>query len=174
MNPTKPESPTTTDALRTAVAALAVGIVLTVTAGCGSSTATKVDKASFITKADAICARYEPRIHTIPQPSFDPSLATDTDMPAAVGYLTQTLPIARAESQALHALGEPTQDAGTFTQGLADFDSTISHRAEGLAAAQAGNVPMFRAAIAAEQSAGMKGSALLQQFGLQVCGTRPK
>lgn len=168
------DSPMVTHRGRGALSALAVGMVLTISAGCGAAGASKSDKASFITKADSICTTYDAQMRAVPRPPFNPAAATEADLPAAVMYLSQKLPIERSEAQALRGLGDPNQDAATFKQGLAEFDATIAHETEGLTAAQAANAESFRTAIAAGREAGPRGGALLQQFGLKVCGALPK
>ena len=91
-------------------------------------------------------------------------------MPAAAVYLAKRAAIGQSESQALHALGTPTQDSATFARMIAALRASGIAQTDALSAARANNPSGFTAAFLRGQSAGQQSGMLAKQFGLRVCG----
>jgi hypothetical protein len=142
---------------------LAIAAVL---AGCGGGTT----KADFVARADAICANTVRQTRSIPPPSFTHSASQR--LSALAGYLAVVLPIEQTETNQIHALPRPTQDArarAALTDYLAALTKAVSEYGELTAAAKRGDaqgVANDEAALRANPVA-----SLATSYGLRTCGT---
>jgi len=103
-----------------AVAALAL-----VAGGCGSNSGSKrLSKAEFVSRADAICAKYEKRVQTrmAGVPAGD-----QKQLASSIG---KVLPVIRKGNDELRSLKPPVSLQGRFDRwmGIADAEVTAAHK----------------------------------------------
>ncbi len=140
-------------------------LVLALIAGCGSYT-----KHDFIARADAICASTVRQTRLIPPPSF--TRVPAERLHAVAGYVSQVLPLVRAEAAQLRDVRKPTQgaaDRATLGSFLAAFGQVLASYQSLATAASAGD-----AASVARAEASLSASpvaALAARYGLRSCGT---
>ena len=146
--------------------ALARGCVImaaVVLSACGSSAPSK---ASFIAKADAICASGDAQIKAVPTP---PLTGTQSSKLAALGrYVERVVPVARGVITRLKALAQPTQDRALLQQYLNALDVAAAHLDALGAAASTGSAAAVAARAGALRADHPDTFAL--RYGLKVCG----
>jgi hypothetical protein len=155
-------------------AALLVAIVAAGLSACGGGSGdgstTTIAKADLVKRGDAVCSKFEAQLAKVEAPRFDPANPTQAQLPAAASAYGQLVPIERAQSQALHSLGEPDADAATYRQALAALDAGIEAEATAVEAGQRGDLATFKRAIATSNPRFAEAGKLIQDVGFNACG----
>lgn len=127
-------------------------------AGCGGG---QLSHATFVKRADAICAAYRSAARPLPNPRSYASV---------VAYADRNLPLYEAALQKLEKLQPSKADMATAKLWIAaDRRVAAAVRALGEAALRR-DFPGVTAATAQLQVAGLESSRNANQLGLQVCG----
>jgi hypothetical protein len=151
-----------------ASAAVAGALTTTMLAACGGGS--KLAKAEWITKGDAICAKSDKKRSAIPSPSFAPGKATKADLPAAADYFDKALPTFTDELKQLHALGHSKQDDALLQRVLAGAGQ-LGNAVDALRqAARRGDVAGFKTGLIRAATTSAQANTLAKQFGFKVCG----
>jgi hypothetical protein len=141
------------------IAALAAGAVEIASDSGGSSARTALDTATFIERADAICAERSPEIETY----YRLALAdADAGRRAAARSATRRVETAaRRLIDGIEALGPPAAGAGAVTTLLREYRQLFAAAIENTPASNAA-AGVLRAKIATNAG----------RFGFRVCGRR--
>ena len=148
--------------VRTACLPLAVAVVV-LFAGCGSS---GPSKASYIQKADVICANGDAQIQSVPKPQLTGSSAQILKNLST--YVDQVLPVAQGVIAKLKALKQPSTDHAVLTRYFASLDDAVVKLRTLSAAARTGNAKAVQAGATALSST--KPDVLARQYGFKRCG----
>jgi hypothetical protein len=155
---------------------LPFAVAAIVLAACGDNSRTDpqaLSKGVFIKRADAICAKYEPRLDSIQVPQGDPAApdAPKKLLRQAAKAGPAWASIERSMAQELRALTPPQGFQRRWDTALENLGG---HRADafdevGRAAAE-GDRKTLAHALAAVDQAGTQGRHAVQGYGFKVCG----
>lgn len=133
-------------------------------AGCGGSSSPS--KASYIQKADAICASGDAQIQSVPKPQLTGSSAEILKNLST--YVDQVLPVAQGVITKLKALPQPSSDHAALTRYFASLDDAVVKLRTLSAAARSGNTKAVQAGASALGSS--QPDTLARQYGFKRCG----
>ncbi len=144
---------------------LALALILTLAsaalAGCGGGSADRLSQAEFVSRADAICRKYEERLDALGQP---------TNVTELRSFAERALPIARAGREELAELRPPKNRQETYDAWLAEGARAIEI-VERLRDAAAENDPAEIQRIgAAAQATDRESNRLAAELGFRQCG----
>jgi hypothetical protein len=155
---------------------LLIASAVFVLAACGDNSETNpqaLSKGVFIKRADAICAKYEPRLDSIQVPQGDPAApdAPKKVLRQAAKAGPAWAAIERSMAEDLRALTPPKGFQSRWNTAL---EYLGGRRADSLdkvgSAAAEGNREMLARALAAVDHAGTQGRRAVQSYGFEVCG----
>ena len=138
--------------------ALAFVVVLAVVAGCGGSS--RLSKAEYAKRADAICTKYNAKIQALGRPT------AVSGLPA---YVDKALPLARKGDDELRALKPPKDEAQTAKEWLDQNDSVVGSMERLRDAAKKGDRAGIQTALNEASSANRTANGLARRLGLRVC-----
>ena len=120
----------------------------------------RLSKAEYVRRADAICAEYDRRLESLPDPE---NVAGIADVAA------EALPIAREGARKLRALRPPEDVEPTVQRWLARNDENIERMEELRDAARAGDTTKVQRIASAAVENERRADALARRIGLQQC-----
>lgn len=136
-----------------------IGIaVVILAAGCGGSS--RLSKAEYAKRADAICTKYNAKIRALGRPT------AISGLPA---YVDKALPLARKGDDELRALKPPKDDEQTAKEWLDQNDSVVGSMERLRNAAKKGDRPGIQTALNEASSANQTANRLARRLGLRVC-----
>jgi iron complex transport system substrate-binding protein len=154
-------------------------LAIVVLAGCGSSTTTPaatsapaatISKADYITQADAICTAGTAQVTAIGAAPGDPTTVTADQLPAWNTYLGKVDTILSIEAPKLAALPNPDQGQAQSDAILGDLAKVITDGQAAEAAATAGDVNTFKAALVTYATDASAANTAATAYGLTACG----
>ncbi len=157
-------------ALPFSYAALAALVLLA--AGCGSS-AKRLSKDEFITKADGICGAAQKGIPRIPASlgkNFDPATASTERLAAFGTYLQGVLTVFRNEVRELRKLHPPKDFQASYDSVLDLLDEGVKEGGEASAAARSGERAKVQAKLTESDDHFGSANKIARDYGLKVCG----
>ncbi len=120
----------------------------------------RLSKAEYVRRADAICAEYDRRLESLPDP----------ENVAGIGdVIAEALPIAREGARELRALRPPEAVEPTVQRWLARNDENIDRMEELRDAARAGDTTEVQRIASAAVENERRADALARRVGLQEC-----
>jgi len=138
--------------------ALAFVVVLAVVAGCGGSS--RLSKAEYAKRADAICTKYNAKLKALARP---------TNISALPDYVDKALPLARKGDDELRALKPPKDEEQTAKEWLDQNDSVVGSMERLRDAAKKGDRAGIQTALNEATSANRTANGLARRLGLRVC-----
>ena len=138
--------------------ALAFVVVLAVVAGCGGSS--RLSKAEYAKRADAICTKYNAKLKALARP---------TNISALPDYVDKALPLARKGDDELRALKPPKDEEQTAKEWLDQSDSVVGSMERLRDAAKKGDRAGIQTALNEASSANRTANGLARRLGLRVC-----
>jgi len=128
--------------------------------GCGGSGATRLSKAEYATKADAICHKYNQQTKALSNPSNLKELADVSD---------KTLPILANAISDLRKLKPPASEKATVDQWLTQVANLKGDLTEIRDKAKAGQIQGVQAVVPKAQEHNSQANQLATQLGMSVC-----
>jgi hypothetical protein len=138
--------------------ALAFVVVLAVVAGCGGSS--RLSKAEYAKRADAICTKYNAKLKALSRP---------TSIGGLPAYVDKALPLARKGDDELRALKPPKDEQQTTKEWLDQNDSVVGSMERLRDAAKKGDRAGIQTALNEASSANRTANGLARRLGLRVC-----
>ncbi|MGI8512189.1 MAG: hypothetical protein ACR2NH_06120 [Solirubrobacteraceae bacterium] len=148
---------------------LALGVAPAL-AGCGGDGGDgdrTVPRAQLIAKADARCQRDRARISALPTPKFDPTNPTAGQLPEAATYISKVRAVNVAGLSYVRGLGRPDSRTKAYEAALDAADELNASLKAAEEAAQARDVPLFKAALETLQE--NEGERHAKAFGFRFC-----
>jgi hypothetical protein len=139
---------------------VAASAALLLIAGCGGSSSSS-STASFVAKANAICAQSGAQITALP--------AAGNDAASQAASLQQQLPIAQSEETALKALTPPSSIDTNWNKALGINGQLDTYVAQLIAAFQAGNDTEVSAIVAKVKPLTSESTQLASTLKLTAC-----
>jgi hypothetical protein len=124
----------------------------------------RLSQAEFRRQANAICARAQTELNTIPDP------AVVSELPSYFGVV---LPIARHELDELAKLEPPADDESAFDRMLENGEETYALARRTSAAAEKGDTEEVQKLLGDAAGVGAVGDRLARQLGLPECDDSP-
>ena len=144
--------------------ALASALVGALLVGCGGSSGPT--KAAYIQKADAICARGDTQIQSVPKPQLTGGSA---QIIKSLGdYVDKVLPYAQNVVTQLQALQRPAADQAVLKRYFTSLQDAVGKLRTLAAAARSGNAAAVQAGAKALSST--QPDTLARQYGFKRCG----
>jgi hypothetical protein len=99
-------------------------LVIALVAGCGSGNGNRLSKAEFVSRANAICAKYEKRVQT--RMAGVPA----GDQKQLANSIGKVIPVIRKGNDELRSLRPPASLQGRFDRwmGIADAEVAAAHK----------------------------------------------
>lgn len=129
-------------------------------AGCGGEE--RLSKNEYVRQADAICAKYERRLDSIPEPR---------SLREVSPFIERGLPLAKDELAELEELRPPEADEAKVARLLAQVKETITELERLRDAAAARDRAAAETAAARVEEASGRASKLARGYGLEECGS---
>jgi hypothetical protein len=129
-------------------------------AGCGGG-GERLSKADFVSRADAICRKYEARLDALGQP---------TNVDELRSFADKALPIAREGRDELGELDPPEALEKTYDAWLAEGDQAIEIVERLRDAAEEGDQAEIQRIAQDAQRADAESNRLARELGFEQCG----
>lgn len=130
-----------------------------------------ISSAAYRAKANAICAAGTKRSDALGNGPGDPTRATAAQLPLFVKYLTDQGRVVSDELKDLRALPLPADGAPGAVSAYAHLATALAHLNTAIAAARAGNLRAYNAAVAAVADDTDAANKAAVAAGLTVCGS---
>ena len=144
--------------MRQAVLALLVVLLLAACGGGGSSS--RLSKAEFDAKANAICDKYQKKINAVPQPSGAKDI---------VSYIDKVLPILKEGTGKLDDLEPPKDLEATVNEWRSIQHQEVDEARKLRAAAAKGDLPEVTKVAQDASAIDKRGNDLAKQIGAPTC-----
>lgn len=141
---------------------LPVVLLLPALAACGDDEAEALSHDEYVEQGDAICARLTEETDALDQP---------TDLPSAVTFLDESLPLARAAREDFAELAAPDDAEEVREALLSSIDVSIDAAGRARDAAANDDQAGVEAALAEATEAGAASDPVAQEYGFVECGT---
>lgn len=135
-------------------------LAVVVAAGCGGGGSTRLTRAEFATKADAICAKYNQQTRALANPSNLSELASVAD---------KTIPILDHALTDLRNLKPPTNEQTTVDQWLAQVENLKGDLQEIRDKAKSNDMPGVQSVVPKASRHNAKSNQLATQLGMHTC-----
>lgn len=152
---------------RAAIAAAAALVTCAVAACGGAPPALAVP--DLVARINAICTGYTAHVEALATPSLTPGSVTAADLGAAARYLDRAVPLLQSEQSSIEAAGTPKSGESLYGSMIAALAAHVRDEQAAQAAAQAGDLRSFQAALHADQADSTRLSGTAQQFGVTAC-----
>jgi hypothetical protein len=134
--------------------------LLLLLAGCGGGGSSRLSKADFIAKANAICSKYQAKINALPQPK------SVKDVP---GYIDKALPLLQAGTSQLEGLKAPTELQSTADEWRGILHTQVDQAKSLKTAAEKGDVAGVTRIANGASAQNKRANQLAAQLGAQAC-----
>ena len=148
--------------LRTKTMSTVLAVTAVVATGCGSS---GPSKASYVAKANAICATYNAKGKAIPQPN------SAGGVKAAAGYLDQVVGVMSDETGKLKALKTPKGDGQKLASIYSQQQAQVTKLKAAVTQLNSGNASAASSAIDQLTSGNPAVDSAFDSYGLTTCGS---
>jgi hypothetical protein len=156
------------------IAGLVAGVSLLALAGCGGDGGgERLSKDELISKADAICTKYNSQRGEIDYPNADPTAegTSDDDVRAFEGPLNETADLAEGQVGELRELKPPEDVEDRYGTAMDDLDTVAEAAREAADAAGDADRAGVKAAYEKAGRAGDEADAIAREIGMKVCGS---
>ena len=146
----------------------AAAVVSCAVAACGGAPPAPAVP-GLVARVNAICTTYAEQVEALTAPTFAPASATAADLGAVARYLDRAVPLLQSERSSIEAVGTPRTDTGLYDGMFAALTAHLHDEQAAQAAAQAGNLRSYQAALHADQADSTRLSGTAQQLGVTAC-----